>query len=105
MSVDEEMNVACVVVQGEMVRLEGVGHSAGIYVRRRAALALPQEPGDALIIDESGRPLASGGLQEFLRRSRSIRMNIMFNTSLCKGLFRTRYGKDTVPGDEEGEEL
>ena len=105
MSVDEEMNVALVVVQGELVDLEGVGHSAATYVRRRAALGLPREPGDALIIDDTGRPLATGGLKEFMRRSRSIRMNIMFNTSLCKGLFRTRYGKDTVPVDEEGEEI
>jgi len=58
-----------------------------------------------LIIDDTGQPLRVGGLKEFLRRSRSIRMNIMFNTSLCKGLFRTRYGSGTVAADEEGEEL
>lgn len=105
MSVDEDANVACVVVQGKSVRLERVGHSAATYMRRRAALGLPQEPDDALIIDDAGQPLQVGRLKEFLRRSRSIRMNIMFNTSLCKGLFRTRYGHDAVPEDEEGEEL
>ena len=105
MRVDEDANIAWVSVQGEAVQLNTVGHSAATYVRRRAALGLPQEPDDALIIDETGRPLEVGGLKEFLRRSRSIRMNIMFNTSLCKGLFRTRYGPGTVPVDEEGEEL
>lgn len=105
MSVDEDANTASVVVQDEPVHLEKVGHSAGIYVQRRSALGLPIAPDDALIIDDAGQPLQVGGLKEFMRRSRSIRMNIMFNTSLCKGLFRTRYGKDIVPVDEEGEEL
>jgi len=103
--VDEAANVAWVQVQGELVHLVGIGHSAATYLRRREALGLPQEPDDALIIDDTGQPLQVGGLKEFLRRSRSIRMNIMFNTALCKGLFRTRYGKDTGPTDEEGEEL
>jgi len=103
--VDEAANGADVTVQGAWVQLEGVGHSAATYVRRRVALGLPQEPDDALIIDDTGQPLQVGGLKEFLRRSRSIRMNIMFNTSLCKGLFRTRYGPGTGPVDEEGEEL
>lgn len=105
LSVDEDANSASVVVQGEAVHLENVGHSAGIYVQRRAALGLPMAATDPLIIDDTGQPLQVGGLKEFLRRSRSIRMNIMFNTSLCKGLFRTRYGKGIVPVDEEGEEL
>lgn len=73
------------------MRLEGVGHSAVVYLSRRASLGLPQAPNDLLIVNDDGHPLQSGGLREFLRRSRSIRMNIMFNTAMCKGLFRTRY--------------
>ncbi len=105
MSVDEDANTASVVVQGKSVCLERVGHSAATYVRRRAALGLPMTVDNPLIIDDTGHPLQVGGLKEFLRRSRSVRMNIMFNTAFCKGMFRTRYGQETVPGDEEGEEL
>ncbi len=91
MTVDEPTNVAFVSVQGQAVRLEGVGHSAAVYLSRRASLGLPRAPHDLLIINDEGHPFQSGALKEFLRRSRSIRMNIMFNTSMCKGLFRTRY--------------
>jgi metal-sulfur cluster biosynthetic enzyme len=102
--VDEAENVAFVTVNGRLVRLERVGHSAATYLKRRASLGLSLAPDDALIIDDQGRPLQAGTLPEFLRRSRSIRMNIMFNTSLCKGLFRTRYGTTQATADREDEE-
>ena len=91
MTVDEPGNVAFVAVHEQAVRLEGVGHNAAVYLSRKSALGLPQAPDAPLITDDQGQPLQPGGLKEFLRRSRSIRMNIMFNTSMCKGLFRTRY--------------
>lgn len=91
MALDEPNNVAFVSLHEQIVRLEGVGHSAAVYLSRKASLGLPQAPEDPLITDDQGRPLQPGRLKEFLRRSRSIRMNIMFNTSMCKGLFRTRY--------------
>ncbi|MHB8598740.1 MAG: iron-sulfur cluster assembly protein [Ktedonobacteraceae bacterium] len=105
LSVDEDTNTATVAVQGEPVLLERVGHSAATYVRRRGALGLPMESDAPLLIDDTGHPLQVGGLKEFMRRSRSIRMNIMFNTTFCKGMFRTRYGKDTGPVDEEGDAI
>ncbi len=91
MTIDEPTNAAFVSIQEQVVQLEGVGHSASMYLSRRTALGLPQAPADPLVIDDQGQSLQPGGLKEFLRRSRSIRMNIMFNTSMCKGLFRTRY--------------
>src|SRR5262249_54271824 len=91
LSIDEAANVAFVTVQGRTIQLEGVGHSAAVYLRRRATLGLSQGQDDALIIDDQGQPLQCGGLTAFLRRSRSIRLNIMFNTSMCKSLFLTRY--------------
>ena len=106
LSLDEPANVAFVSVQGKVLQLEGVGHSAAVYLRRRASLGLPQALDDPLVIDDRGQPLQRGGLAEFLRRSRSIRMNIMFNTSMCKGLFRTRYegaGSSEAHRDQEGE--
>lgn len=89
--VDEFANSAFIVTPGGTVRLEGSGRNAGAYMRKRQMLGLPQEQDALLITDDTGRSIAPGGLQDFLRRSRSVRMSIMFNTSMCKGLFRTRY--------------
>lgn len=105
MEIDESTNQAFVTVDGHVLRLDGVGQSASTYLKRRAALALTIRPDAALIIDDQGVPLQAGTLKEFLRRSRSIRMNIMLNTSLCKGLFQTRYGTQatqTTVGEEGG---
>jgi hypothetical protein len=93
-------------VDGIEHRLERVGRSAMAYQQRRTTLGLPHADDDALIIDDQGQPLRAGELREFLRRSRSIRMNIMFNTALCKGLFQTRYGgESTSPQDHEDEDV
>ncbi|HVB75450.1 MAG TPA: iron-sulfur cluster assembly protein [Ktedonobacteraceae bacterium] len=105
LSVDESANAALVRVKGREMRLEGVGNSAHKYLRRREVLALPQAPAGPLIIDDTGQPLMVGGLKDFMRRSRAVCMNIMFNTALCKGLFQTRYGHENVLADVEGEQL
>jgi len=91
MTIDESANVVFVMAQGRTLRLEGMGRNAAGYLNRRASLGLPLAPRDPLMIDDEGLPVQPTGLQEFMRRSRSIRMSIMFNTSMCKGLFRTRY--------------
>lgn len=104
--VDEIANIAFVVTPGGAVRLEGVGRNAGTYMRKRQLLGLSQEQDALLITDDTGRSIAPGELQAFLRRSRSVRMNIMFNTSMCKGLFRTRYenaGAGEAHRDDEGD--
>ncbi len=100
-TIDESADVAFLTVQGQTIHLEGVGHNAALYLSRRASLCLPLAPADPLIIDDEGRPLQAGGLKEFLRRSRSIRMSIMVNTTLCKGLFRTRYGQNKPIENED----
>ena len=104
MRFDEASNNAWVRVDGIEHRLERVGRSALAYQQRRTALGLPHENNDALIIDDQGQPLRAGELREFLRRSRSIRMNIMFNTALCKGLFQTRYGGESTPPSQQEDE-
>ncbi len=103
--IDEQAETVSLDVAGQSVPLARVHKHATHYLRRRATLGLPTAPDDALIIDDEGKPLQPGGLREFLRRSRSIRVNIMFNTSLCKGLFHTRYGTKETENveDEEGE--
>ena len=91
MTIDESANVVFITAQGRTLRLEGMGRHAAGYLNRRASLGLPLAPRDPLMINDEGLPVEPTGLREFLRRSRSIRMSIMFNTSMCKGLFRTRY--------------
>jgi len=88
--VDERADIAFVTLPGRVIHLERAGHTAAVYLRKGATLGLFQEESAPLIIDEKGQP-PTGGLQDFLRRSRSIRLNIAFNTSLCTSLFRTRY--------------
>jgi metal-sulfur cluster biosynthetic enzyme len=92
LTVDEAADVAVIATHGGPVHLEGAGKSACIYLRKGKALGLPQGPDNPLITDAEGHPIVPGGLQEFLRHSRSVRLNIAFNTALCTGLFRTRYG-------------
>jgi len=107
-SIDETANVAFATVQGKTVQLEGVGHSAVVYLRRRVSLGLSQGLDDPLIIDDQGQALQRGGLTAFLRRSRSVRLSIMFNTSMCKSLFRTRYegaGSSEAHRDREGDNV
>jgi hypothetical protein len=104
--VDEIADIAFVTTPQSVVRLERAGHHAAVYLCKRTALGLSQYENDLLITDDEGQPIPPGGLQEFLRRSRSIRLNIMFNTSMCTGLFRTRYANAGV--DEayrEGESI
>ena len=91
MTIDESANVVFITAQGRTLRLEGMGRHAAGYLNRRASLGLPLAPRDPLMINDEGLPVEPTGLREFLRRSRSIRMTIMVNTSMCKGLFRTRY--------------
>ena len=99
--IDEPANTAFVTAHGREYPLERAGRSGHLYQQRRVALDLPHAETDPLIIDDQGQPLQTGGLQQFLRRSRSVRMNIMFNTSMCKGLFHTRYGGPSVPDDDD----
>lgn len=99
--VDEPLNAAFIAAGGREYCLERAGRSASLYQQRRVALGLPHAPDDPLMIDDQGQPLQTGELPQFLRRSRSVRMNIVLNTALCKGLFHTRYGGNSAPDDDE----
>ena len=105
--VDDPADAVFVTTPGGVLRLDKAGRAAALYLRRSKLLGLPQGEQDRLIVDDEGHPVPPGGLKDFLRRSRSVRMNILFNTSLCKGLFQTRYGppqgKATAGEGDEGE--
>jgi metal-sulfur cluster biosynthetic enzyme len=102
--IDELADAAFVTTPTGVVRLDKAGRCAMLYLRKGKLLGLPQGEQEPLIIDDEGQPIAPGGLKDFLRRSRSVRMNILFNTSFCQGLFQTRYGhgpQQAGAGDEE----
>jgi metal-sulfur cluster biosynthetic enzyme len=91
MMVDEKADLVCVATPSGPVYLEGAGLSTSAYLRKGSVIGLFQTAHDLLITDDTGELVIPGGLQEYLRRSRSVRLNIMFNTSMCKSLFRARY--------------
>ncbi len=104
--VDERANQTCVATPHGAVYLEGAGLSTGAYLRKGSVIGLFQTPDDLLITDDTGQPIIPGGLQEYLRRSRSVRLNILFNTSMCKSLFRARYEHvGASESDQEEDEL
>jgi metal-sulfur cluster biosynthetic enzyme len=96
LAVDEVADRVFVTTRQGVVQLERAGRNAGVYLRKGAVLGLVQNEHDLLITDDQGQPVAPGTLQDYLRHSRSIRLNIMFNTSMCIGLFRTRYANAGV---------
>jgi len=107
LSADEDSDEAWVATPGGVICLPGAGRGAQGYLRKRQTLGLALAADAPLITDDGGQPLAPGGLQDFLRRSRSVRLNIMFNTAMCKSLFRTRYqgaGAEEAHRDE-GDDL
>ncbi len=104
--VDESADAAFVTTPERVIRLEKAGHTAGKYLRKGMVLGFFQEESDPLIIDDTGQAVPPGCLQAFLRRSRSIRLNITFNTSLCTSLFRTRYeNAGSSEAHREGESI
>jgi metal-sulfur cluster biosynthetic enzyme len=101
---DESDDIAYVATSQGMIRLDRMGKQASAYLRKRKILGLSLAA--LLITDDQGEPVAPGSLQAFMRRSRSIRLNIAFNTTFCTGMFRTRYeNAGALEAHREGENL
>src|SRR5579883_1855045 len=92
LAIDEATQCATITTPRQVIHLERTAQSAQAYLRRAALLGLHQGPRDLLFIDDHGQAIPPGGLQHYLRQSRSVRMNIMFNTIFCSDMFQTRYG-------------
>ena len=90
--IDETTQRIFVTTSRQVIQIERDAHTARAYLRRAEALGLHHGPEDLLFVDDCGQPIPPGGLQDYLRRSRSVRMNIMFNTFFCSDMFQTRYG-------------
>ena len=67
------------------------GRHKDALVRRRLAVGLPTEPDAVVLVDQDGRPYATGDVPMALRRARSTRISIDGNAHFCRGLLRTRY--------------
>jgi metal-sulfur cluster biosynthetic enzyme len=81
---------AVLLVAGTVVRLALPARQAEAYLQRGRALGLLR-PAGYLFVDEEGQPIPASDLPGFLRRLRSVRLSLMFNTAMCSSLFRTRY--------------
>jgi metal-sulfur cluster biosynthetic enzyme len=62
-----------------------------LYLERRRRLGLAVDADAPLAVMPGGRAIGADELAGHLRRARSTRVAMEFNTSLCGGLFRTRY--------------
>src|SRR5205814_2258045 len=101
--VDETTQRIFVTTPHQIIQIERDAHTAQSYLRRATTLGLHHGPEDRLFVDDCGQPIPPGELQNYLRRSRSVRMNIMFNTVFCSDMFQTRYGPGHGMSLPEGE--
>jgi metal-sulfur cluster biosynthetic enzyme len=62
-----------------------------LYLERRRRLGLPTDAGAPLAVMPGGRAIPPDELVAYLRRARSTRVGMEFNSSLCRGLLETRY--------------
>jgi metal-sulfur cluster biosynthetic enzyme len=58
-----------------------------LLVERRLA----RLPGDRAFVSYEGHPIKRNELASYLRRLRGVRINMEFNSSLCRGLLAARY--------------
>ncbi|WP_448338225.1 metal-sulfur cluster assembly factor [Chloroflexus aurantiacus] len=61
------------------------------YLHKRRRLHLAMTADAYLFTTVEDRPIPEAELPAYLRYSRSARLNIAFNTSLCEGLLRTQF--------------
>lgn len=64
-------------------------------LRRRVAIGLGVHPGDPVVVDENGGPLAADDVPLRLRFAKSVRISMEGNAHFCRGLLATRYGSET----------
>jgi hypothetical protein len=71
------------------------------YLQRRAEGGAFDSASPAFV-DEAGRPLAVATLGQYLRRLRSVTVNMAFNGALCRGLLAARFGEETPDDGSPG---
>ncbi|GAB3240120.1 hypothetical protein [Kineosporia babensis] len=76
------------------------GTATEALLRRRAEIGLSHQPGDPLMVDSSGAPVAD--VPKHLRFAKTVRVSIDGNGIFCRGLLATRYGDGSSPGTLSG---
>lgn len=66
------------------------------YLAIRSERGLPAADDQLAFTDTDGRPLDRDRFREYLKSARSVRLNMEFNTSLCRGLLQTRYNEPVI---------
>lgn len=75
-------------------------------IRRRAAIGLPTDTTDLVLVQDDGT--APADPERFLRRARSTRISVEGNAHFCRGLLATRYPgaeQDQAPPPEDRRQL
>jgi metal-sulfur cluster biosynthetic enzyme len=62
------------------------------YLGRRRDVGLEDRPQALVFTDSQGGALPAGGLADYLRLARSVRISLESNTEFCTGLLAARYG-------------
>ena len=101
--IDDIAESASITTPTKIVPLPCDVRTAKAYLHRMATLNIPHASQNLLFVDDTGHSIPTGGLQKYIRQSRSVRMNIMFNTVFCVDMFQTRYGKGANIVALEGE--
>jgi metal-sulfur cluster biosynthetic enzyme len=68
-----------------------------LYLQRRRRLGVRTDAGAPLAVMPGGRAIPADELAGYLRRARSTRVGMEFNSSLCRGLLETRYPDTPTP--------
>jgi hypothetical protein len=67
-----------------------------VLIERRLA----RLPGDRAFVTYEGHPVRRHELATYLQRLRGVRINMEFNSSLCRGLLATRYSEPDAVSKE-----
>lgn len=72
----------------------------GRYLAILKAKGLASQPSDRALPDYDGAPLTAEGFRTYMELLRSVRINMEFSGSLCRGLKATRYKQADLSGEE-----
>lgn len=72
----------------------------GRYLDLLQRKGLAKEPGDRAFPTYEGNAITAQDFEEYMNLLRSVRINMEFSGSLCRGLKRSRYKEADLSGDE-----
>ncbi len=75
-----------------------VGRQKSRYRELLIERRLARLPGDRAFVTYEGHPVQRDELVTYLQRLRGVRINMEFNSSLCRGLLATRYRESDAVG-------